>query len=37
MRSNGIHASETLTWEKLVAQELDLVNSLLTTHNAAAA
>lgn len=37
MRSNGIHASEALTWEKLVLQELDLVREAYTTQNEAAA
>ncbi|MCB1852723.1 MAG: glycosyltransferase [Gammaproteobacteria bacterium] len=31
MRSNGIRASESLTWEKLVSQELDLVHAVSRT------
>lgn len=37
MRSNGIRASETLTWEKLVAQELELVHETCTTQRAVTA
>jgi glycosyltransferase involved in cell wall biosynthesis len=37
MSSNGIHASEALTWEKLVQQELDLVRKTCPTQNPAAA
>lgn len=37
MRCSGIRASESLTWEKLVAQELDLVNSALANRESAAA
>jgi len=37
MRSNGIRASEALTWEKLVTQELELIHKTCSTQNAAVA